>query len=107
MTQNRIYGTHDINYSLLMRYICIEKSESEALILLDSGHSKYNHIDDEGNTAFIHACSREMVQVAMKLLEKNDLNYNQINTFGETAFLWTCGGLSREKIALKLLKKAI
>lgn len=86
-----------------MIYACYEKNHTIALKLLDLPNINLNHIDSDGETAFLCACQEGMIDVIEKMLCMS-VNYFTVSVVGNTPLIAACMH-GHEDVALQILSK--
>jgi len=90
-------------FTLLM-YACMYKLEDVALLIINSGYSKHDHISNSSFNALIYAINNNLEKVSYTLIIQPDSKLDYIDRFGNTALIYACKKGS-ENIALFLIKK--
>ena len=61
------------------------KKTADALEIIKNGNFNPEYVDDNGNTALIYACQKDMPDVALALINTHKSKPEQVDINGQTA----------------------
>lgn len=92
-----------INKMTALLWACINKMNTVAIELINTGESNPTAVDTEDTNALMNACAREMADVAQAIIALGVVDLSHVNIYGSTALMLACNG-NLPEVALTILQ---